>query len=162
MAVLRIADIDRYALSHLLARFELDLRVVGNNTDIPASYWGECEAGLAGSTLFARLDTPVHSVLHEGAHFICMDTERRVGLNTDAGGDFAEEDAVCYLQILLAEWLKAVGRERMFADMDEWGYTFRLGSARDWFEQDAAAARAWLVREGVILPDGTISFVLRC
>ena len=162
MAVLCIADIDRYALSHLLARFELEFRVVGNNTDIPASYWGECEAGLAGGTLFARLDTPVHSVLHEGSHYVCMDTERRVGLNTDAGGDFAEEDAVCYLQVLLAEWLRPVGRERMFADMDEWGYTFRLGSARAWFEQDAADARAWLVREGLILADGTITFALRC
>jgi hypothetical protein len=161
MAVLRIADIDRYALSQLLARFELDLRIVGNNTDIPASYWGECEAGLAGSTLFARLDTPVHSVLHEGAHYICMDTERRVGLNTDAGGDFDEEDAVCYLQILLSEWLRPMGRERMFADMDEWGYTFRLGNARAWFEQDAVVARDWLVRQGVIRQDGAITFALR-
>ncbi len=162
MAVLRIADIDRYALSHLLARFELDLRIVGNNTDIPASYWGDCEAGLSGGTLFARLDTPVHSVLHEGAHYICMDTERRVGLNTDAGGDHAEEDAVCYLQILLSVWLNAMGRERMFTDMDEWGYSFRLGSARAWFEQDAGSARDWLVRHNLIQPDGTIMFILRC
>lgn len=162
MAVLRIADIDRYALSHLLSRFELEFRIVGNNTDIPASYWGECEAGLAGGTLFARLDTPVHSVLHEGAHYVCMDTERRVGLNTDAGGDFAEEDAVCYLQVLLATQLRQVGPGRMFADMDEWGYTFRLGSARAWFEQDAANAREWLLREGLIRPDGAITFSLRC
>jgi len=162
MAVLRIADIDRYALSLLLARFELDLRVVGNNTDIPASYWGECEAGLQGNTLFARLDTPVHSVLHEGSHYVCMDTERRVGLNTDAGGDFAEEDAVCYLQILLAGEIRQLGRARMFADMDEWGYTFRLGSARAWFEQDAGSARDWLVRQHLIRPDGTITYTLRC
>lgn len=161
MAVLRISDIDRYALSHLLARFDLEFRIVGNNTDIPASYWGECEAGLAGGTLFARLDTPVHSVLHEGAHYVCMDTERRVGLNTDAGGDFAEEDAVCYLQILLAEQLKGVGRARMLADMDEWGYTFRLGNAAAWFEQDAADARRWLVRQGLLDEDGSISFTLR-
>jgi len=162
MAVLRIADTDRYALSHLLSRFELDLRIVGNGANIPASYWGESEAGLAGSTLFARLDTPVHSVLHEGAHFVCMDAERRSGLIADAGGDFEEEDAVCYLQILLAESLRLVGRERMLADMDEWGYTFRLGSARAWFEQDAANARAWLVREGVISAEGAVTFALRC
>ena len=162
MAVLCIADIDRYALLQLLARFELELRVVGTHTDIPASYWGDCEAGLAGGTLFARLDTPVHSVLHEGAHYVCMDTERRVGLNTDAGGDFAEEDAVCYLQVLLSEQLAGVGRARMCADMDEWGYTFRLGSAQAWFETDAAAAREWLLREGLIRADGSVTFALRC
>ena len=162
MAVLRIADIDRYALSQLLARFELELRLVGAGTDIPASYWGDCEAGLSGGTLFARLDTPVHSVLHEGAHYVCMDTERRVGLNTDAGGNFAEEDAVCYLQVLMSDLLTAAGRVRMFADMDEWGYTFRLGSARAWFDTDASAARDWLLREGLIRPDGAVTFALRC
>jgi hypothetical protein len=34
--------------------------------------------------------------------------------------------------------------------MDAWGYTFRLGSAREWFEQDAADACIWLRRNGVI------------
>ena len=48
----------------------------------------------------------------------------------DAGGDDAEENAVCYLQILWADALPGFGRERMFLDMDAWGYTFRLGSAR--------------------------------
>ena len=38
----------------------------------------------------------------------------------------------------------------MFADMDAWGYTFRLGSSRAWFEQDAADARAWLRDSGLI------------
>ena len=66
---------------------------------IPGSYWGEREAGLIGAKIFARLDTPLHSVLHESAHFICMTPERRAGLDTDAGGDDAEENAVCYLQI---------------------------------------------------------------
>jgi len=162
MAVLRITDIDRYALSHLLSRYGLELRLVGPEREIPASYWGENEAGLLGSTLFARLDTPIHSVLHEGAHYVCMDTERRVGLNTDAGGNFAEEDAVCYLQILLAGELRGVGSPRMLVDMDEWGYTFRLGSARAWFENDAVDARAWLVREGLLGEDGHITFQLRC
>jgi hypothetical protein len=161
MPVARIADIDRRALALLLARYELDLRLVGPATDIPASYWGECEAGLQGGTLFARSDTPVHSALHEGAHYVCMDTERRVGLNTDAGGDFAEEDAVCYLQILLADELPGVGRARMLADMDEWGYTFRLGSAGAWFAGDAADARAWLVQHGLLDAEGRLTFKLR-
>jgi hypothetical protein len=33
--------------------------------------------------------------------------------------------------------------------MDAWGYTFRLGSARTWFEQDAADACIWLRAHGV-------------
>jgi hypothetical protein len=38
----------------------------------------------------------------------------------------------------------------MCRDMDEWGYTFRLGSAATWFDQDAADARDWLMRHGVL------------
>ena len=92
----------------------------------------------------------MHSLLHELSHYVCMSPDRRAGLDRDAGGDDAEECAVCYLQILLAEELPMLGRERMLRDMDAWGYTFRLGSARDWFEADAADARAWLARAGLI------------
>ncbi len=38
----------------------------------------------------------------------------------------------------------------MFADMDAWGYSFRLGGAAAWFGSDADDARAWLVREGIL------------
>ena len=100
--------------------------------------------------LYVRADTPLHSLLHELSHFVCMSAERRAGLDRDAGGDDAEECAVCYLQILLADELPQLGRERMFADMDAWGYTFRLGSSRAWFEQDAADARTWLRESGLI------------
>jgi hypothetical protein len=79
-----------------------------------------------------------------------MAPERRAGLLRDAGGDDAEENAVCYLQILLADSLREVGRDRLMQDMDAWGYSFRLGSTRAWFEQDAADARAWLRREQLI------------
>jgi hypothetical protein len=148
--LLLVNAIDRFALRELLDRFGLALQLVAPDEIIPGSYWGEREAGLMGSRIFARLDTPVHSVLHEGAHFVCMTPERRAGLDTDAGGDHAEENAVCYLQILLAQSLPNVGRERMCRDMDEWGYTFRLGSAARWFEQDAEDARDWLIRNGVL------------
>ena len=154
MNVLRLVDIDRTAVALLLLRFGLDLRVLPNEQQIPGSYWGESEAGLSGSTLFARFDTPVHSILHEGAHYICMSPERRVGLHRDAGGDDPEENAVCFLQILLADELPGVGRERLCRDMDEWGYSFRLGSARVWFETDADDARLWLQRAGIIDHDG--------
>ena len=57
---------------------------------------------------------------------------------------------MCYLQILLAGELPGCGRERMCADMDAWGYTFRLGSAKAWFEQDADDAREWLIAHRLI------------
>ena len=52
----------------------------------------------------------MHSVLHEASHYICMSPARRAQLDRDAGGDELEEAAVCYLQILLADELPAVGR----------------------------------------------------
>ena len=160
--MLRLSAGDHTGLTRLLLGFGLDLRLVADGEAIPGSYWGESEAGLRGSTLYARLDTPLHSILHETAHYICMRAERRTGLDRDAGGDDAEESAVCYLQILLADTLPAVGRERICADMDAWGYSFRLGSTRAWFEQDAADARAWLLAQGLIDEDGRPRAAVRC
>jgi hypothetical protein len=148
--MLLLNSIDRIDLQLLLEKYRLELCLVAPQETIPGSYWGEREAGLIGSKIYARLDTPLHSVLHEGAHFICMTPERRAGLDTDAGGDHAEENAVCYLQILLAGQLRRGGEVRMCRDMDEWGYTFRLGSAAAWFESDAQDARLWLEQHGLI------------
>jgi len=159
--MLLLSNIDRPALIRLLARFGLDLHVVPAGEYIPASYWGESEAGLRGNTLLARLDTPVHSILHELAHYICMTAFRRVGLDRDAGGDDAEESAVCYLQILLADLLTQVGRERLWADMDAWGYSFRLGDTRSWFEQDAQDCSAWLRLHGIIDAVADVTGTLR-
>jgi len=142
--VLLLAGTAGAELTQLLGRFGLELVVLPAGEPIPGSYWGESEAGLKGNRLLARPDTPLHSILHEASHFICMTPERRAGLDRDAGGDDAEESAVCYLQILLAGELPGVGRERLMADMDAWGYSFRLGRTRTWFEEDAADARAWL------------------
>jgi hypothetical protein len=155
--VLRLNGTNRLALANLLSRYGLQLTLVASGERIPASYWGEGEAGLKGECLYARLDTPVHSVLHEASHFVCMSPERRTGLDRDAGGDDLEECAVCYLQVLLADELPHVGRERLFADMDAWGYSFRLGSTRAWFEQDAADARAWLGQHGIIDGAGRVT-----
>jgi hypothetical protein len=148
--MLLVNAVDRLSLELLLDRYGLGLRVVAPEEIIPGSYWGEREAGLIGATLYARLDTPLHSVLHESAHFICMTPERRAGLDTDAGGDDAEESAVCYLQVVLAQTLPNVSRERMCRDMDAWGYSFRLGSAATWFAEDADDARDWLIRHGLL------------
>lgn len=134
---------------------------VGAREAIPGSYWGAPEAGLIGSTLYLRADTPVHSALHEAAHYVCMDCGRRATLDTDAGGDFAEEDAVCFLQLLMADQLPQLGRERLFEDMDAWGYSFRLGSTAAWFEQDADEARDWLLQHRLIDTAGVPTWRLR-
>jgi hypothetical protein len=155
--MLRMGGLDRAAVGMLLGRYGLDLRMVLLGDAIPGSYWGDSEAGLKGSTLFARPDTPLHSVLHEAAHFICMAPERRAGLDTNAGGDDAEECGVCYLQLLLSCALPQCGFARACIDMDEWGYSFRLGSTRAWFEQDAADARLWLLDAGIIDADGRLT-----
>jgi hypothetical protein len=159
--VLLVNAIDRLSLELLMDRYGLELRLVAPQEVIPGSYWGEREAGLIGAKIFARLDTPLHSVLHESAHFICMTPERRAGLDTDAGGDDAEESAVCYLQIVLAESVPNVSRERMCCDMDEWGYSFRLGAAATWFAEDAEDARDWLTRHGLLDLQGHATFACR-
>lgn len=159
--VLRYRDCDAAALAALLERFGLALRLAPDHQAIPGSFWGDEEAGLLGDSLLARGDTPLHSILHEACHYICMEPGRRAGLDTNAGGDYDEENAVCYLQILLADELPGCGRARMLADMDAWGYSFRLGSARAWFERDAADARDWLLRHGLITARGGPAWAVR-
>jgi hypothetical protein len=159
--VLRLADAGPDSVAGLLSRYGMQLTLVPPGEQIPGSFWGDEEAGLSGNRLLARADTPLHSILHETCHYICMDSARREGLETDAGGDYDEENAVCYLQILLADHVEGFGRKRMFADMDHWGYTFRLGSARAWFERDAADAREYLLNLGLIDPSSHPTFKLR-
>jgi len=148
--VLRLRDAEMQSLSALLAAFGLSFKVIASGDDIPGSFWGDEEAGLIGNELLVRPDTPLHSILHETCHYVCMDETRRISIHTDAGGDYDEENAVCYLQILLSDRVDGFGRLRMFEDMDRWGYSFRLGSARAWFESDADDARTWLLQNNLI------------
>ncbi|HZX72425.1 MAG TPA: hypothetical protein VFE77_16590 [Rhodanobacter sp.] len=143
-SVMRVGQIGFDAPAALLARFGLQLRRVAMGTPIPGSFWGDEEAGIIGTTVYARDDTPVHSLLHEAGHLIVLPAERRADVHTDATDSIEEEDATCYLQIVLADELAGVGRARLMADMDAWGYSFRLGSTRAWFERDAENAQAWL------------------
>ena len=147
--VKRLHQVDQQAVINLLASFSLSVELVELGADIPGSHWGDDEAGLIGNTLYARPDTPVHSVLHEACHWILMDEQRRETLHSDAGGTSLEENAVCYLQILLAEELPDMTPSRMCADMDLWGYSFRLGSAAAWFMGDADDARTFLRERGM-------------
>lgn len=159
--VLRVGPAADASLHSLAARFGARLVQLAPGESLPGSYWGECEAGLRGDSVYVRADTPLHSFLHELSHFVCMSAQRRSGLDRDAGGDDEEECGVCFLQILLADELPALGRERMLLDMDAWGYTFRLGSARDWFMQDAADACIWLTRNGVLDEGRRLTFRVR-
>jgi len=160
-AVLSLACADRRAVARLLTAYGLELVLAAPQALIAGSYWGEPEAGLQAHLLHARLDTPLHSILHEACHYICMSAARRARLERDAGGDDLEEAAVCYLQVLLADELDGVGRTRLCADMDAWGYSFRLGSTHAWFYEDAEDARAWLLRHGVIDASGRPTQALR-
>jgi len=146
--VLPVAALPNGALHRLLTPYGLELRAVSPDEPIPGSYWGESEAGLIGNRLYLRADTPVHSALHEACHWLLADAERRATLHTDAGGTDTEENAVCYLQCLLAEGLGGYSQARCFADMDAWGYSFILGSAAAWFARDSEDAQRLLDARG--------------
>jgi hypothetical protein len=161
MDVVRVGPVPQTDVLALTARYGVALRCLAPHESLPGSYWGESEAGLQGNQLFVRADTPLHSLLHELSHYVCMTDARRAGLDRDAGGDDDEECAVCFLQILLADELAQFGRDRMLRDMDAWGYTFRLGSARAWFESDAGDAAAWLREHGLVESGLRPTFALR-
>ena len=143
-AVLRLGELGYAPAAALLTRYGLHLQRVAEGP-IPGSFWGDEEAGIIGNTVYARDDTPVHSLLHEACHLIVLPSERRAAVHTDATDSIEEEDATCYLQIVLADELPGLGRHRLMTDMDAWGYSFRLGSTRAWFEQDAGDACRWLI-----------------
>ena len=161
VACLTVAEIGADAISDLLGRYGLAFCRVADGAPIPATFWGEPEAGIAGCKVYARGDTPIHSLLHETAHVVCMTAKRRAALERNAGGSDLEEAAVCYLQVLLADHLPGSGRERLLRDMDAWGYSFRLGSTHRWFAEDAADAREFLRRHGLIDDRDQVTWSLR-
>jgi hypothetical protein len=90
-----------------------------------------------------------------------MTEDRRAGLDRDAGGDDLEEAGVCYLQVILADHIDGVGRDRLMLDMDAWGYSFRLARTRDWFQNDAEDAAEFLMNHGLLSTAGEATFRLR-
>lgn len=159
--MLTVADLPAHALQNLLNPYTIEIKIVANTEAIPGSFWGDSEAGLIENVLYIRPDTPVHSALHEACHYICLDSERRNNLHTNAGGDYDEENAVCYLQILLAAKLSGCTADILMENMDSWGYTFRLGSAFIWFHEDAEDAQQWLLKEHLIAQDNLATGQLR-
>lgn len=160
-SVLCCSQLPPRELENLASGYGVNVVWLADGDTIRGSYWGECEAGLVGNTLYVRADTPVHSALHELCHYVCMPPDTRKQLDTNAGGDYDEENGVCFLQILLADVLASCSRQRMLQDMDTWGYTFRLGSAAAWFYQDAEDARDWLLNYGLITGAGAVTGTLR-
>ena len=65
------------AVTPLLARYALEPVPLEPGPALPGTSAGESEAGLIGNRIYFRPDTPLHSVLHEACHFICMDDARR-------------------------------------------------------------------------------------
>lgn len=161
MPVLLCGEMNPAHLDALLQKFGLEVKRMPVNQPLPGSFWKAPEAGLIGDTLYISDDTPVHSALHEACHYICMDQQRRAQLHTDAGGTAIEENATCYLQTLLADFIPEMGRARSFSDMDEWGYSFRLGSSQAWFEQDAEEALEWLQQHKLVDQNQQPTFQLR-
>lgn len=160
-SIKHLKDLNQKDIQKLLSKYNLEMAIINDLEEIPGSFWGESEAGLIKNTLYVRRDTPIHSLLHESCHYICMDQTRRNVLNTNAGGNYAEENAVCYLQILLAEYVQGFGTTKAMQDMNQWGYTFRLGSAEAWFTQDADDAKQWLIEHNLITSDNIPTFQLR-
>ena len=106
---------------------------------------------MIGATVYARADTPVHSLLHEAGHLIVLPPERRAarayrrhrfGRRRRRGLRAAGRCS--------ATRCRASAATRVLADMDAWGYTFRLGSARAYVEHDAADAWRWLREHGLV------------
>ena len=159
--MLVVSDVPRHVIESLLRRYGIELLEQAADSEITASFWGGEEAGIVGRTVYVRGDTPIHSLLHEICHIICMDAERRATLHRDAGGDDIEESAVCYLQVLLADQLPGVGRQTLMSDMDAWGYSFRLGSTLDWFQSDAQDAFEFLLNHGLVDAERKPTFKLR-
>lgn len=158
--VLRVRDLPTGCVSELLASLGLTVSWVAPNRPIPNSYWGESEAGIDAGGLWARADTPLHSLLHEASHWVCATRFGRQMNAGDASSDDAEECAVCYLQVLLADtWPAPMSRARLFADMDRWGYSFREGSAARWFNGDGEDARQWLLARGMIDEQGALLLI---
>ncbi len=159
--MVRLQEFKKEEIQPLLDRYGMQLNRIPEDNKIPYSYWGESEAGRKNNQLFIRDDTPIHSLLHETCHFVCMPPKQRNSDEADAAGSTKEENATCYLQILLADHIARYSRKQQMLDMDSWGYSFRLGSASAWFHNDADDAKNWLLTHEIINPDDKITWKLR-
>ena len=101
--MLFVSDLALDTIAGLLRKYGLSINRIPDGHSINGSYWGEPEAGVVRDRVFVRGDTPIHFLLHETCHVICMTRERRTKLKGDASGDDLEErdaeDAKGWLRI---------------------------------------------------------------
>jgi len=138
------------SIKALVSNYGIQINCSDPGVAIPHSFWGAPEAGRIHEQLYIRVDTPIHSLLHEACHYVCMSAEQRKLTQMDAKGSAMEENATCYLQILLSDYIKEYSRTQLMEDMDVWGYSFRLGSALAWFNRDTEEVRQWLISHLII------------
>lgn len=149
------------SIKKLLSRYGIQISCSKSEAEIPHSFWGGPEAGRIKNRLYIRGDTPIHSILHESCHYVCMPASQRTLEQIDAKGTAMEENATCYLQILLADHIHGYSRSQLMEDMDAWGYSFRLDSAHAWFTQDAEDVCEWLQKHQIISKNNHITWTLR-
>ncbi len=154
-------NLDPKSVKDLLNYYGIVVSCYDSSTDIPHSFWGNPEAGRLGEQLYIRGDTPIHSILHEACHYVCMPAKQRSNGLADAKGSAMEENATCYLQIILADHISGYSQTQILQDMDDWGYSFRLGSAYKWFTEDAQETQEWLINEQLINKQGSPTWKLR-
>lgn len=149
------------SIKELLSHYGMQINCSKPGVDIPHSFWGTPEAGRKKNRLYIRGDTPIHSILHESCHYVCMPSMQHALEQIDAKGTAMEENATCYLQILLADHIHGYSRSQLMEDMDAWGYNFRLGSAHAWFTQDAEDVCEWLQKHQIISANNEITWTIR-
>lgn len=149
----RLKNITDPVIGPFLNLYGLKLTRVPASDPIPYSFWGDAEAGRKGTQMYVRDDTPLHSLLHETAHYVCMSDDQRQSGVVDAGGSALEEASCCYLQLLWSDHITGFDMLRHMQDMDKWGYSFRLGSTSRWFNEDSEDARQWLLKHEIIHAD---------
>jgi|TARA_B110000977_G_scaffold78491_1_gene105621 hypothetical protein len=159
--MLLYSQLENDVLKPILTAYSMRIVEVTDNQTIPYSFWGDREAGRLGNTLYARADTPLHSLLHELCHYICMPASERNKDLVDAAGSASEENACCFFQIILSAFIDNYNQSRLFEDMDSWGYSFRLGSAIRWYTEDAEDTREWLIEKNILLANNQPSWELR-
>ena len=159
--MIEFQNLSTESLQAVLSQYGMTIRYINEVNEIPYSFWGSPEAGRLVDEVYVRADTPIHSVLHESCHYICMPADQRQYKTIDAKGSVMEENACCYLQILLADKLEGISREQLMQDMDAWGYSFRLGSAKSWFLHDADEVKDWLIECEILDQNCEITWKLR-
>ncbi|MDB2544126.1 hypothetical protein N9X63_03545 [Woeseiaceae bacterium] len=59
-----IGDFENKELNNLINKYHFKLKILADHETIPASFWGDPEAGLIGKTIFVKKITPLHSFFH--------------------------------------------------------------------------------------------------